>query len=309
MRTSLSLRKLDPEYCALNNARLAKDWRDEIVVDHLSPDTHYLGLRSQLDGLSCMAWLPLQRAIDFWLGNTAIPAEQIGPDLALAFARDAFAEQPLPAILSILEWESPSEIVDGRGDRRPRYRVAGASVELFLDRLPTREPAGAAPLPDLSVSVQQRFGPIVLTAQEIAGMAAGDVVLIDRRQGRFLACGHTIFCFSIHGDHIMLSAPDDTQDHHHEHPGETADTSAPALHALPVPISFILSTRNMPLSELAALRPGTTLALANNTPMVTLTAGGQTIAKGELVRIGEVLAVEISEVTLRPGGSAAGEPE
>jgi flagellar motor switch/type III secretory pathway protein FliN len=295
MSHALDLRVLDPNLCAMNNARLAAGWRDEISVSRMTKGVRYVALESTMSGVPCMAWLPLQRVVDYWMDNVSIPADQLDGDLALAFVRDAFEEKPLPPVLSILDWRGPREIVDGTLDRQPRYRMIGASVELLLDLLPERGAPSTNHLPDIAVPVVFRFGPVSMTVGEIADMETGDVVLLRNTSGEVLANAHLLFNFHTDGDHIVIDSSDPTQAVNPSHLHALSEPDL-TLSKLPVEVSFVLANKSMTLSEISTLSVGTTISLESDKPMVHLMAGGYPIALGELVRIGHILGVELAHV-------------
>ena len=64
---------------------------------------------------------------------------------------------------------------------------------------------------------------------------------------------------------------------------------------VPLILTVEIARIEMPLSHLLALKPGNTLDL-ENMPRVSLTVQGKCIAKGELLKIGDVTGVKITEV-------------
>lgn len=69
---------------------------------------------------------------------------------------------------------------------------------------------------------------------------------------------------------------------------------------LPVAISFVLSRCNMRVAQLCTLQPGMTLPLEHPTPYVDVMAGAVRLARGELVRVGNDLGVELIDVVSQP---------
>ena len=66
---------------------------------------------------------------------------------------------------------------------------------------------------------------------------------------------------------------------------------------VPMQITVEVGRMNMPLSDVLALQPGNVLDLAVRPEEgVTLTVGGKPIAKGELLAVGDVLGVKLSDV-------------
>ncbi|WP_176091293.1 FliM/FliN family flagellar motor switch protein [Burkholderia ambifaria] len=67
---------------------------------------------------------------------------------------------------------------------------------------------------------------------------------------------------------------------------------------LPVPVSVVIARETLTVAELSTLQPGSTLALRASEPLVTLVVGNRPFARGELVRIGHELGVELRDVNL-----------
>ncbi len=90
---------------------------------------------------------------------------------------------------------------------------------------------------------------------------------------------------------MMDSAPD-------RNDSEGASTSA-AIDAMPIVLDFHLGQVRVPLSELsAALAPGYVIELGKplDTNAVAVRANGQLLAHGELIQVGDQLAVRISRI-------------
>ncbi|HEK0787343.1 FliM/FliN family flagellar motor switch protein [Enterobacteriaceae bacterium TYF_5] len=73
-----------------------------------------------------------------------------------------------------------------------------------------------------------------------------------------------------------------------------------AIQSIPVTLSFLLASKTMLLEQIEELSPGQQIALPDNTLRhITLIANGVAIAQGELIRVGERLAVEIQRAYLK----------
>lgn len=80
-------------------------------------------------------------------------------------------------------------------------------------------------------------------------------------------------------------------------PGATQNANGNASAGFSVPISIRLPDRVTSVSELSAMRPGTTLnigAVTHGLPVCVL-VGDQEIARGELVQVGDQFAVMIEQ--------------
>jgi len=134
---------------------------------------------------------------------------------------------------------------------------------------------------------------------------------VPPQSGLAWAGAQSIFSFHIHGDNVMIEAtldngrgndaegdtPDEKPidarfDAHEEHAVSESLTVA----NLPVTLSFVLSRCNLRVGQISALQPGMTLPLEHPVPYVDVMAGPLRLARGELVRVGEDLGVEIIDV-------------
>ena len=79
---------------------------------------------------------------------------------------------------------------------------------------------------------------------------------------------------------------------------EPARAAGPNFDNLPLPLVFEVGSMTLPLSELAALRPGYVFDL-NKAPdkLVTLNVNGTRVGRGELVQIEDRVAVRVLEIT------------
>ncbi|MBN6345350.1 FliM/FliN family flagellar motor switch protein, partial [Escherichia coli] len=73
-----------------------------------------------------------------------------------------------------------------------------------------------------------------------------------------------------------------------------------SIKAIPVTVSFLLSSKILPIEEIEELAPGQKIILPDNTSRhITLIANGVAIAQGELIKIDERFAVEIQRSYLQ----------
>ncbi|AYV47590.1 hypothetical protein CFHF_06720 [Caulobacter flavus] len=140
-----------------------------------------------------------------------------------------------------------------------------------------------------------RPGDIVLTPLSAARPGLAALTLFDRRLvGRF-ELSHRRFTLNAIEESAMAPPLDiavaPTED--------AAPDAAPVAPAdLPVPLKVLLGEASLPLSELAGLRPGSTVLLAGpreDAPAVLL-AGDRAIARGRLVPVGEAWGVLIETI-------------
>lgn len=295
------LRERHPDHCALGNALVRSRWSAHLEVATLQPTRRYLRIASSLGPADCEAWLDFQPVADHWMGESAIPVEQLDPELALEFARDAFDQWGIPPVLELLQWNAVEAVVCGDADIAPRYRVRDAPLALYISRLP-EEPARPAPakLPDFSLPVTLAFGPVVLPAYELASLQPGDALLLSPSACHLSVCDHRLSTLTFDGNHFVTTSLDPSADQSPTAPDpgrKMVDLSeSPALSQLPVELTFVLATQRMTLSDIAALVPGCVVPLRIDRPVLQAWAGAHLLGSGELIKVGATLAVEFTQV-------------
>ncbi|MDG2528521.1 FliM/FliN family flagellar motor switch protein [Caulobacter endophyticus] len=140
-----------------------------------------------------------------------------------------------------------------------------------------------------------RPGDIVLTPLSASRPGLAALTLFDRRLvGRF-ELSHRRFTLNAIEESAM-SPPLDIAVAPTEDAAPDAAPVAPA--DLPVPLKVLLGEASLPLSELAGLRPGSTVVLAGpreDAPVVLL-AGDRAIARGRLVPVGGAWGVLVETI-------------
>lgn len=151
--------------------------------------------------------------------------------------------------------------------------------------------------PDLpaTTAAALRPGDIVLTPLSASRPGLASLTLFDRRLvGRFELSQHRFTLNAI--EESAMAPPLDIAVVPTEDAAPDAAPVAPA--DLPVPLKVLLGEASLPLSELAGLRPGSTVVLAGpreDAPAVLL-AGDRAIARGRLVPVGEAWGVLIETI-------------
>ena len=75
--------------------------------------------------------------------------------------------------------------------------------------------------------------------------------------------------------------------------------------AIETPVSVILAEKKLTLDQIVSLVPGAMLTFdAHCDEPLTLEAGGQAVATGEAVKIGDKFGLRIRDVLLQPGPDA-----
>ncbi|WP_368565617.1 FliM/FliN family flagellar motor switch protein [Pseudoxanthomonas sp. UTMC 1351] len=166
-----------------------------------------------------------------------------------------------------------------------------ATVPMAPARVPSQVP----------VAVLYRLGHASLTVAQLQALRVGDVVLIGELQPQALLERRPLFSFSFDGDHMIISEFDISSATVGS--GAPLDDAASALPtaaldvaALPMTVEVILCQLTHTVAELGQMQPGSTYALPSDAHrQVELRVHGQRVAKGELVRVGEGLGVQIEE--------------
>lgn len=152
--------------------------------------------------------------------------------------------------------------------------------------------------PDLpaATAADLRPGDVVLTPWSSARPGLASLTLFDRRLiGRFDLSQHRFTLNAIEESAMAPPPLDAAVAPTEDQPAEAAPV-APA--DLPVPLKVLLGEASLPLSELAGLRPGSTVVLtapAQDAPAVLL-AGDRPIARGRLVSVGEAFGLLVETV-------------
>lgn len=144
-----------------------------------------------------------------------------------------------------------------------------------------------------------RPGDIVLTPLSAARPGLAALTLFDRRLvGRF-DLSHRRFTLNAIEESAMTPPLDIAVAPTEDAAPNTETGAAPVAPAdLPVPLKVLLGEASLPLSELAGLRPGSTVVLAGpreDAPAVLL-AGDRAIARGRLVPVGEAWGVLVETI-------------
>lgn len=298
MKRQLDLRAVDPAIMTHKNALLSAGI-DDILVARLERGQRYVALAAQLDKHDCSAFVSLQQLIDYWLNDASLPAEQLDADIAREFVEDSFREHGLPSPSRSLAWYGPKGMAQRQDYESPLFLLKNGPFDLFLSRLPNDFRArGAEVRPSLPIDISWSLATLRLTASSLASLSTGDVIRLPPRPGVVLAAENPIFSFHIHGDSLMIdTAPDDGLNEYDDMDDGSFRDAALRVEDLPVALSFLLSRRTMRAGDVSALQCGMTIPLEQPAPYVDVMAGSMRIARGELVRIGQDLGVEISEIS------------
>lgn len=179
----------------------------------------------------------------------------------------------------------------------------GRSIVVLSDLL-ERLPAAPAPLDGLPLSLGLEIGTSRLSVSQLAGLHAGDVVLLHHFHPAsaeiVLTAGRTAARAGLDRRTVTVHSPFRP---HSLHPMETsmkptdavgaqsADTGV-ALDQIEVMLTFEFGRRTIDLRALRMIGPGHTFDLGRDPEgPVDILANGRTIGTGEIVRVGETIGV------------------
>lgn len=191
----------------------------------------------------------------------------------------------------------------GQGRIRARLFLQAEELEALAtaaEAAPARPPEDESPWAAAPARLVIRAGETRLNAEELAGLEAGDVVLLDRDP----AAAGALRIGAGEGDKLKFhwagTRKGDAAVIDKEIPVENMDkASAPEgaaanLEALEIPLAFDLGSRPAALAELRGLAAGSVIELPDNPDgRVTLRAGGRVIGAGTLVMVGDRAGVRI----------------
>lgn len=179
-----------------------------------------------------------------------------------------------------------------------RVLLPARAVQTAFQELP-EEPAGDVAIQGLTASVPARclVGRSPLQPSAVDALSAGDVVLFEGvrlRDGRLQGKGRLVTRgFVLDGEFLADGfSTGSVRSHAARQESDMVATNkrSEAMPPLPVDVEIELTRLLLPLSELAALKPGTLLPLhVNASSPVLLRVGDRVVARAELVEIeGEV---------------------
>ncbi|AJY40453.1 type III secretion apparatus protein, YscQ/HrcQ family [Burkholderia humptydooensis] len=303
------LRRVAPAELPLyRSAQALRAGGEYAALRTIAPPRGYAALRATWRGVEHDGWVDvddLMRRRYPALGALAWRALDRRYALDLLSGRDAAAELPAPPggwahvrLVDLVERKLPAEPLlcfDAPGRVRALFRA-------FPGEAPA--PRAAADVGGVPLAMRFAIGVARLPLALLPAVAPGDVLLVRAprnvvRIGAYALCE---FCWE--GENIMLNEPltepavDDPHDDLHDEP-TTADALPDAspqafdVAALPVTLEFVLHDERVTVAQLAGCHPGLVLPLRGAPGEVTIRANGLPFGRGELIQVGEQLAVEV----------------
>lgn len=194
--------------------------------------------------------------------------------------------------------------------RRPQPFLATPQGPAFLQQLqvaPALRATDAAVHLQLPVDLEvARFR---MSLQQLRRLPSGAVVLLSQFQPIARSGHHRLYTFDFTLETVSVNTPFDFLE---EDGDAAAFDPAPAVAApdapggfdvarLPVTVEVVLCQLQQRVGELSALQPGTVFHLPPDAwTQLQLRVNGQTVARGELVQVGDQLGVQLAQAPVLP---------
>lgn len=302
-----TLRSVAPSALPLYQAERAlrgAGW--QVTLRTEAPPPGYVGLRAVWSSRTYEGWVSLddlaRRAFPM-LGDIAWHAadkryvfdllEQGGQILALPAPPDGWSHVRFTQIVEAPLPPEPLLCFDEPGGVQAYFRQFPEAVA----------PLGAAlaHIGALPVAVQFVFGRTTVPRSLISHIAPGDAIRINRLRNEVRVGGLTVCDFHCEGSNIMLSeqnqmATDDDIDGGQSRPaaGDGQATELFNPDELPITLEFVLQEEQVSVGQLVGCHVGMVLPMRPNASSdVIIRANGRRIGNGEVIQVGEHLAVEV----------------
>lgn len=216
------------------------------------------------------------------------------------------------AQVHLLEVVPVSAVALGDGPQPCLPTAQGPAWIERIDAAPTRALAPATRA--LCLPVELGIARLQLPLHRLRTLAPGAVVLIDQlapvartARRRLYAFDFTLETISVNTPFDFLDDEDSSADHAvavAPDPAASDDAAATPgidIRHLPVSVDVVLCQLQQSIGELDALQPGTVFHLPHDAwKQLQLRVNGQTIARGELVQVGDQLGVQLAQAPVLP---------
>lgn len=212
----------------------------------------------------------------------------------------------LPALQGGWDKVRPVAILSDPVEQRLLVGIDGAAQAWFVNFPQPRLPAPELddPYGELPVTVSYRIGWSTMPFALWSGIASGDALLIQHPDWVATVGNKPLCPFRYEGEQIMLEQEfeNDAMDGH-DSPHLSQDSDASPyddsfnIHDIPVQIEFVLHDTTMRFADLSQLYPGSVLTMNDDVAeKVRIRANGRLLATGQLIQVGEQLAVQVKSV-------------
>ncbi len=257
----------------------ADDWCPKML-----PAFEGLAWSELVDRDTLAHWLPDARLLDFTdpiLAGSQVTLRDVVPASVMAQAR-----QPRPRLTTAQgpAWIEHAEVV-------PHLRATDAALQLC-------------------VPVELEVARVMLPLQRLRTLSPGSVLLLEQFQPIARHRAQRLYTFDFTLETVSVNTPFDFAEDDADTAGFDAlpPAAAPApaptgldVARLPVTVEVVLCQLQQRVGDLAALQPGTVFNLPPDAwTQLQLRVNGQTIARGELVQVGEQLGVQLHQAPVLP---------
>lgn len=259
---------------ALQMAVEADQWCPQML-----PALDGLAWSELVDRDTLMRWLPDVRLLDFAdpvLAGSQVTLHEVVPASAMARTR-----RPQPCVIT---GQGPAWIE--QADVVPHLHATDAAL-------------------DLCVPVELEVARLTLPMQRVRSLSPGSVLLLQQFQPIARHRAQRLYTFDFTLETVSVNTPFDFPEDDAESaafdplpPSGAPATTPPGLDVarLPVTVEVVLCQLQQRVGDLAALQPGTVFSLPPDAwTQLQLRVNGQTIARGELVQVGEQLGVQLHQ--------------
>jgi len=195
------------------------------------------------------------------------------------------------------------------------FEEPGCAHTLFR-RFPVALPVSTAAtrFGDLTLIMRFVIGTACVPLALVPRIAPGDALLIRARRFEVRVGAKRLCGFQCKGTDIMLNDWNHDGEAHASDPKPIVDNDIVGVRpepfdvsSLPVTLEFALREEPMTVAEVAGLHAGSVIPLRGPVGEVTVRVNGRAFGVGELIQVGERLAVEITAIWLEKQGVCNGE--
>ncbi len=321
---SLRLRKIEPNIAMLRGL--------QIKINALRPlfipikERNYFQFELHADGVVCQSMLDVVA----WLENKLVTPDTLAwRDIDPFYLGYVFALK-VPK-LSISALAPPGyevkevRVVAGTEIAGEKIKIPSTAGELLFDAIPSSmlPPVVFAPPWALKVPLTFSLGSSRIKSVRLMSVSYGDLLLIQRIKHRVYIADRLAFSFNLSDEGSIMVDEYDEEDTETEEEinedienesEESSDESGAVINDENIPrsitspdkfelnkinlkMNFLLQQQTMTLDEVSQLQAGSLIKLLPDAEKkIIMMVNNQRYAKGELIQIGDNLAVEVQEV-------------
>lgn len=302
-RAPLTLRSLDPGYCAkARELRLGAGYRTRLA--RLDGSRLYVHLDTLFLGRPQAAYWCADDLCQLLFGDERLPPDRIDPPFMARIADDVLSDPEFDFGIEALHVQRVCGAVRGQVCQEYLFERETECGKLYLSTLEPRSPwTDAARSCNLPVPLSWRVGRTSLDSMQLGRLRHGDVIRVSEWRPIVLAASLALMTFTFDGETAVIEAPFDESDDDFPQPHfapARLDDAPIALERIPVSCEFVLPMREFKLDELSMLEPGAVLPLERAAlSAVEMRVGRHCVALGELVQIGDEVGFEVSRLLLK----------